>query len=75
MRLSELKTNASRLKMLGSYQEDDGSGTPALGGKSDRKVTFKEARGLCWKEAKETLPTALLSSFQNRYLGANVIYL
>lgn len=61
--------------MLASgYQEDDGSATTAFGSKPGATATFREARAMCWKEAGTTIPAAILSSFQNRYLAANIIY-
>jgi hypothetical protein len=70
--------------LAGSYQEDDGGASLALrsGGATPSgapdgdkpRVTCRAGLRACAAEAREAVPAALLSSFQNRYLAANVVY-
>lgn len=69
--------------LAGSYQEDDGGASLALRGGGGAtpasepekpRVTCRAGLRACAAEAREAVPAALLSSFQNRYLAANVVY-
>ena len=61
--------------LAGSYQENDGLETAAVSpSKDDKPVKCGAAISACCAESKTACPAALFSSFQNRYLFANVVY-